>query len=200
MPRRGAGSGHGVAAADGEDLAGDLAGGAGGGDPGDGVGDVFGGGEAAQGDVFFEVVDLLFVEDGVLADGPEAGRSDGVGAVGEDQAGADDVGADAVAAVFAGGGAGQGDQGGFGGAVDALADLAEGGIAGDEHEGAGAGVAHGGDRGLGAGDRCVEVDLDQTLPAGAVGVLGQEAGNAPAGVVDQDVDATPAVQQRSDRP
>src|SRR6201996_188538 len=200
MPRRGGGSGHGVAAADGEDLAGDLAGGAVGGDPGDGVGDVVGGGEAAQGNVFLQVVDLLLVEDRVLAGGPEAGGADGVGAVGGDQAGADDIGADAVAAVLAGGGAGQGDQGGLGGAVDALADLAEGGVAGDEHDGAGTGLAHGREGGLGAGDGGVEVDLDRALPLGAVGVFGQETGDAPAGVVDQHVDAAPAIQQRGDRP
>src|ERR1700761_7627242 len=124
MPRRGAGSGHGVAAADGEDLAGDLAGGAVGGDPGDGVGDVFGGGEAAEGGGFLQVIGLLFVGHLVLAGGLEVVRADGVGAVGEDEAGADDVGPDAVAAVFTGGGAGQGGPRGHGRALDALGGLA----------------------------------------------------------------------------
>jgi hypothetical protein len=64
-----------------------------------------------------EVVDLLLAEDGVLADGPEAGGPDGAGAVGKGEAGTDDVGADAVVAVFTGGGAGQGDQGGLGSAA-----------------------------------------------------------------------------------
>src|ERR1700744_3259031 len=78
---RASASGHRVAAADREDLAGDLAGGAVGGDPGNGAGDVVGRGEAAKGDVLLQVVDLLFAEHGVLADGPEAGRADRVGAV-----------------------------------------------------------------------------------------------------------------------
>ena len=64
---------------------------------------------------------------------------------------------------------------------------------------AGPGLAHGGDGGLGAGDGGVEVDFHGALPLGAVGVFGDEPGDAPAGVVDQDVDAAPAIEQRGDR-
>ena len=97
-----------------------------------------------------------------------------------------------MAAVFARGGARQGHFGGLGRAVDALADLAERGLAGDEHHRPAGGLSHGRDRGAGHVGRREQVDLNVRCQRSRSSSV-EKSRNAPAGVVDQDIDTVPCL-------
>src|ERR1700733_544139 len=181
--QRAAYSRHRVAAADRDQLTGYLPRRLRRGEPQHGATDVLGGGEPSQRRVLEHEVDLVLVEDRILSDRPQAGGANRVGPVGDHQPGAYDVGSDAVAAVLARRGAGQCHHGGLRRTVDALPDLAECRVAGDEYDRAATNLFHDGYRRLGRGNRREQVDLNGALPLVPVGIGGDESRNAPAGIV-----------------